>query len=277
VRKQYYFRPSSRGLLAWDVDRLVQLSSNLPRKQIPLSEIRELDEVWFGEDEPPTWRAMLEHMTLIEEADLSFPIILSSSGAVMDGMHRVAKAAWQGRNEIEAVQFDEDPEPPIQTAHRGRRRSCSAQRTDTSMPARCRPWRSRPAPATSLPAWMAGYGCAQFSKRRPTTLPNSRSLFETRISFRPTACAAISVSNGPMGLPARSSFARTLAYDAASLEVNSTSVSGRRKFSTRRMVFTGAELLAAPVRSSASVMTLTATSARLRESMRSSTAVLCFS
>ena len=111
MRKQYYFRPSSRGLLAWDVDRLVQLSSNLPRKQIPLSELRELDEVWFGEDEPPTWRAMLEHMTLIEEADLSFPIILSSSGAVMDGMHRVAKAAWQGRNEIEAVQFDEDPEP----------------------------------------------------------------------------------------------------------------------------------------------------------------------
>ena len=48
---------------------------------------------------------------MIEEADLSFPIILSSSGAVMDGMHRVAKAAWQGRNEIEAVQFDEDPEP----------------------------------------------------------------------------------------------------------------------------------------------------------------------
>src|SRR5438128_6997005 len=46
---------------------------------------------------------------------------------------------------------------------------------------------------------------------------------------------------------------------------------------TRRMVFTGAELLAAPVRSSASVMTLTATSARLRESIRSSTAVLCFS
>lgn len=29
----------------------------------------------------------------------------------MDGMHRVAKAALQGRNEIEAVQFDEDPDP----------------------------------------------------------------------------------------------------------------------------------------------------------------------
>src|SRR5712691_9334239 len=72
---------------------------------------------------------------------------------------------------------------------------------------------------TSL-GWALGvpsYGCAQFSKRRPATLRNSRSLFETRINLRPIACAAISVSNGPMGVPARSSFARTLAWDAASL------------------------------------------------------------
>jgi hypothetical protein len=111
VRKQYFFRPSSRGLLAWDVDRLVRLSSHLPRKQIPLSSIRELDAVWCGDDEPPTWRGLLEHMRLIEEADLAFPIILSASGAVMDGMHRVAKAVQQGRTDIEAVQFAEDPEP----------------------------------------------------------------------------------------------------------------------------------------------------------------------
>jgi hypothetical protein len=111
LRKQYFFRPSSRGLLAWDVDRLIQLSGHLPRKRVPLDEIRELDENWFGEDERPTWRAMLEHVRLMEEADLSFPIILSASGAVMDGMHRVAKAALEGRNGIEAVQFDEDPEP----------------------------------------------------------------------------------------------------------------------------------------------------------------------
>jgi hypothetical protein len=111
MRKQYYFLLSSRGLLAWDVDRLVQLSSGLPRKRVSLNEIRELDEGCFGEDERPTWRAMVEHVKLIEKADLSFPIILSSSGAVMDGKHRVAKAALQGRKEIEAVQFDEDPEP----------------------------------------------------------------------------------------------------------------------------------------------------------------------
>ena len=111
LRKQYYFRPSPRGLVAWDVDRLVQLSSQLPRKRIPLSEIRELVEPWSGEDEPESWRGLLEHLKLIDEADLSFPIILSSDGAVMDGMHRVVKAVRQGQQDIEAVQFERDPEP----------------------------------------------------------------------------------------------------------------------------------------------------------------------
>lgn len=110
MRKQYYFRPSERGLLAWDVDRLVTLSSDLPRRQVPLADIRELDQDWF-DDEPFTWRTLLEHMELIEQADLAYPIILSASGAVMDGMHRIAKAVRQGRTDIEAVQFAEDPEP----------------------------------------------------------------------------------------------------------------------------------------------------------------------
>jgi len=92
---------------------------------------------------------------------------------------------------------------------------------------------------------------------------NSRSLLETRTSLRATACAAISVSNGPMGVPARSSFARTRAYEAASFDVNSTTSRGRRKFSTSRKVFAAEVLLAAPVSSSASVMTVTAMSSRL--------------
>ena len=111
MRKQYYFRPSERGLLAWDVDRLVELTSGLPRKPVPLSAIRELDETWSGEDEGQTWRAMVEHVRLMDEADLSFAIILSADGRVMDGMHRAAKALRQGRQTIEAVQFDVDPPP----------------------------------------------------------------------------------------------------------------------------------------------------------------------
>ena len=109
MRKQYYFRDSPRGLLAWDVDRLVELSSVLPRQRIPLSAIRELDQPWSAG--PLTWRTIVEHLKLTDEADSSYPIILSANGAVMDGMHRVVKAARQGRREIEAVQFDEDPAP----------------------------------------------------------------------------------------------------------------------------------------------------------------------
>jgi len=93
------------------VDRLVSFAAGLPRRFVPLSQLGELDEAWCGDNERPTWRALVGHIKLIEEADLSFPIILSSSGAIMDGRHRLAKAALLGRTEIEAVRFQQDPEP----------------------------------------------------------------------------------------------------------------------------------------------------------------------
>jgi len=121
LRRQYHFMPSERGTLAWDVHRLIRLSSRLPRKRIALADIRELDQVyWFDDrDHKATCRAVLEHLRLIEATDLSFPIILGADGRVMDGMHRVAKALLQGEREIEAVQFESDPEPD----HVGRRPS----------------------------------------------------------------------------------------------------------------------------------------------------------
>ena len=113
MRKQYHFRSSERGLLAWDVDRLIRLSKALPRVQVPLTRIRELDEpFWFGGgNEAATCRAIVEHCRLIDAADLNFPIVLSADGRVMDGMHRVCKAALLGFSSIEAVQFTEDPAP----------------------------------------------------------------------------------------------------------------------------------------------------------------------
>ena len=113
MRKQYHFRPAEGETLIWDVDRLVALSGTLPRKRVTLSAIRELDEVyWFrDEEDPPTCRAVVEHVKLIRAADLAFPIILSADGRVMDGMHRVLRALWEGREDIEAVQFERDPAP----------------------------------------------------------------------------------------------------------------------------------------------------------------------
>jgi hypothetical protein len=103
MRKQYFFRPTAGGYSAWDVDRLIQLTASFPRRRVALSALRELNEPWFGTDEAATWVALVEHVKLMDAADLSFPIILASDGRVMDGMHRVAKALRVGRTDIEAV------------------------------------------------------------------------------------------------------------------------------------------------------------------------------
>ena len=111
VRKQYFFRNSPKGLLAWDVDRLVAASAALERKRVPLSSIRELRQPWSGDGETQTWEELIAHVRLVEAADLSFPIILSADGSVMDGMHRVVKATLAGSDHIMAVQFADDPPP----------------------------------------------------------------------------------------------------------------------------------------------------------------------
>jgi hypothetical protein len=109
MRKQYHFRPSAAGLRAWDVDRLVALTRHLEAELVPVASIRELDEPYWGE--PMTCRHIAEHARLINEAQLEHPIILSSDGRVMDGMHRVLKALIQGESHIRAVRFLTDPEP----------------------------------------------------------------------------------------------------------------------------------------------------------------------
>jgi ParB-like chromosome segregation protein Spo0J len=109
MRKQYYFRPSINGFYAWDVDRLVELSQGLPVIDVELNKINDLDEQFKGKF--PTYRSIAEHMKLVEETDLKYPIILSKDGLVMDGMHRVIKALLLGHKTIKAVQFKEDLKP----------------------------------------------------------------------------------------------------------------------------------------------------------------------
>jgi hypothetical protein len=112
MRVQYHFRRSPDGLRAWNVHRLIELSANLPRERVPLSVIPELDEpYWAGEDnQRMTCRQVVEHARPMLDCDYEFPVILSSDGRVMDGMHRVCKALLEGLSEIEAVRFAQDPE-----------------------------------------------------------------------------------------------------------------------------------------------------------------------
>ena len=113
MRKQYHFRKSKDGLLAWDVDRLVALTSNLTPEPVPLKQIGELDEAyWYGaEGDQPSCRSIAEHMKLTLEAELAYPIILCPAGRVMDGMHRIVKALVMGHASINAYRLPMLPPP----------------------------------------------------------------------------------------------------------------------------------------------------------------------
>jgi hypothetical protein len=110
IRPQYHFRNSDKGLLAWDVRRLIRLSKALETKHVKLENICELDtEFWYEiGGTRPTCRNILEHTKLINEVNLKYPIILCKNGKIMDGMHRVCKALLLKRESILAVKFEED-------------------------------------------------------------------------------------------------------------------------------------------------------------------------
>lgn len=113
MRKQYNFWPGERGIDAWDVDRLIELSAALPVKDVALDAIADVDtDYWFAYGPIiPTVRRVVEHVRLIQAVDSSFPVILGADGRVMDGMHRVARAMLDGERSVPAVQFQTDPEP----------------------------------------------------------------------------------------------------------------------------------------------------------------------
>ena len=120
MRKQYYFQPSKNGFYAWDVDKLVESSKDLPQISVKLTDIKELEEnFWYnGPDSMPTVRSVVEHFKLVNETDLNYPIILSKGGKVMDGMHRVAKALLSAHEEIKAVQITEDLPPDYEDVYK---------------------------------------------------------------------------------------------------------------------------------------------------------------
>ena len=110
MRKQYHFRQVGDDTYIWDVHRLVGLSQDLPIHDVLLSDIKELNEAYWFPNSHPTTQNIIEHIQLIQAADLSYPIILSADGRVMDGMHRIAKAKLQNLFTIKAVNFQLTPE-----------------------------------------------------------------------------------------------------------------------------------------------------------------------
>ena len=102
----------AEGRAVWYTRRLWAYAAGLPVHTVAIADIPEFDQdCWFGTSHPPTCRAVAEHAKRIQNADLSYPIILSADGALMDGGHRIAKAWLSGLVEMRAVRFARDPEP----------------------------------------------------------------------------------------------------------------------------------------------------------------------
>jgi hypothetical protein len=85
-----------------------------PTITVAIEELDILDAVvWFGgpKNVEPTVRRVAERARDIVSADLSYPIIMTRSGDVLDGAHRIAKAYLQGERTITAVVIDDYPPP----------------------------------------------------------------------------------------------------------------------------------------------------------------------
>ena len=98
--------------LLWEVERLWELARELPVEMVPLREFAGFydSKCWFG-PEGLTFRQLADRARAVIDADLSYAIILSAEGWVMDGRTRLCKALIESRHEIAVVRFHETPEP----------------------------------------------------------------------------------------------------------------------------------------------------------------------
>ncbi len=92
---------------------MCRIAKSIAPVEVPLSQIKELEECYWYEHgaAQPTCSSVVEHAKLINQADLSYPVILDKGGRIMDGMHRVCKAMLDGHQSILASQFTEEIKP----------------------------------------------------------------------------------------------------------------------------------------------------------------------
>lgn len=119
LRKQYHFRKIGQDVHIWDIHRLVRLSRQFTASLVPLEQISEIDENWWYDDPErlPTPRSLAAHMKLVNQTDLTYPILLCADGRLMDGMHRIIKAMLEHRTHILSIRFPATPAPDHINVH----------------------------------------------------------------------------------------------------------------------------------------------------------------
>lgn len=113
-----YSTETIAGIDAWDVRKLWTAAESLPVQVAPVDKFNVAVQKWinFETEVAPDGRRIaqfdVDHFRRIKEADLSYPIILSATGHIMDGMHRLIKCYLTGQP-VQFVQFTITPEPML--------------------------------------------------------------------------------------------------------------------------------------------------------------------
>jgi hypothetical protein len=103
----------------WYAKRLWSLAAALPEFEYEVAQFDGYDQdYWFGDRVKPTINKVIEHYNRIQNADYSYPIIISESGLIMDGVHRILRAHIEGRKTVRAVRFERNPEPDLIREHK---------------------------------------------------------------------------------------------------------------------------------------------------------------
>ncbi len=89
----------------WYARTLIRLSEDFPVFEVDVSSIDLGVMPW----NVGNILMILDHVNDINNCDLSYPVIMSPTGWIMNGWHRVAKAILTGVQKIKAVRFQELP------------------------------------------------------------------------------------------------------------------------------------------------------------------------
>lgn len=113
MRKQYHFKKSKDGFFAWDVDKLITKSNSLRIFNTDISKIKKFEQnYWYlNYNDKVSGKSITDHIKLVLDCNLEYPIILAADSSIMDGMHRLCKAYLNGQESIRSVKFDTTPAP----------------------------------------------------------------------------------------------------------------------------------------------------------------------
>lgn len=96
------------GNQVWRVQDLYRAVENEPVYDMPLIFLN-VENQWFDTDGGLIKFA--QHMKHVNDADLSYPIILSEWGSILDGRHRIVKAMLLGHTTIKARRVPTGAQP----------------------------------------------------------------------------------------------------------------------------------------------------------------------